>query len=437
MRINVSDREILRLAVPAFFALVAEPIFLLADTAIVGHLGTSQLAALGIASQVMGTLVSLCVFLAYGTTASVARRIGAGDQTAALTQGIDGLWLAAFVGAIATVAGYLSTPRLVGLFEPSSSTAHFATTYLLIAWFGAIPLLVMLAATGVLRGMQDTRTPLVVAVVGNLVNIVLNLLFVYGFGWGIAGSAFGTLIAQVGSALALSYVVVRAASTHGAALHPDLPGIKAAATAGVPLIVRTATLRAALILMTYAAARFGDAPLATMQLTMTLWLFLAFVLDAVAIAAQAMTGRYLGAGDVVQARAMTAKVIRWGVVSGVVTGGLLALVSPLIGRVFSSDADVLATVPPVLLVAALAQPLAGLVFVLDGMLIGAGDAKYLAGAGTVVLLVFAPSALLAPNLVWLWVAFCVFFMGGRGLALWTRSRSDSWMRVGGGLGAGK
>lgn len=202
----------------------------------------------------------------------------------------------------------------------------------------------------------------------------------------------------------------------------------------MPLIVRTATLRAALILMTYAAARFGDAPLATMQLTMTLWLFLAFVLDAVSIAAQAMTGRYLGAGDVVQARAMTAKVIRWGVVSGVVTGGLLALVSPLIGRVFSSDADVLATVPPVLLVAALAQPLAGLVFVLDGVLIGAGDARYLARAGTLVLLVFAPSALLAPNLVWLWVAFCVFFMGGRGLALWTRSRGDSWMHVGGGLG---
>ncbi len=191
------DREILRLAVPAFLALVAEPLFLLADSAIVGHLGTPQLAALGIASAVLGTLVSLCIFLAYGTTASVARQVGAGNTGGALAQGIDGLWLAALIGALATLVVLPLTGPIVGLFGPGARVADLAATYLHIALLGAVPLLLMLAATGVLRGLQDTRTPLVVAVVGNVANIVLNLVLVYGVGLGIAGSALGTLIAQL------------------------------------------------------------------------------------------------------------------------------------------------------------------------------------------------------------------------------------------------
>ncbi len=214
-RRRAQDREILRLAVPAFLALVAEPLFLLADAAVVGHLGTPELAALGIASAVLGTLISLCIFLAYGTTASVARQVGAGNTRAALAQGVDGLWLATLIGVLLTGVVLPLTGPVVDLFGSSPQVAELAVTYLRIALLGVVPLLLMLAATGVLRGLQDTRTPLVVAVVGNLVNIVLNVGLVYGVGpidgLGIAGSAIGTLLAQVGSAAALVWVVVRGA----------------------------------------------------------------------------------------------------------------------------------------------------------------------------------------------------------------------------------
>ena len=426
------DREILRLAVPAFLALVAEPMFLLADAAVVGHLGTPELAALGIASAVLGTLVSLCIFLAYGTTASVARQLGAGNARLALTQGIDGLWLAAIIGTLATAVTVPLTPTLVGIFDPGGRVGDLAVLYLRIALLGTVPLLLMLAATGVLRGLQDTRTPLVVAVVGNLANIVLNVGLVYGAGLGIAGSALGTLVAQVGSAVALVWVVLRAAREQSASLRPDLPGIRQAGRAGVPLIMRTLMLRASLLVMTYAAARLGADDLATMQLALTIWTFLAFALDAVAIAAQAITGRYLGAADVEGTRAVTHRMERWGWVSGVVTGLGLAAVSPVLGRLFTTDPDVLALLVPVLLVAAVAQPLAGIVFVLDGVLIGAGDAVYLAWAQLVTLALFAPAAWLVSErgLTWLWAAFALCFMGGRAATLLLRARGDAWMRLG-------
>ena len=220
--VKAVDREILRLAVPAFLALVAEPLFLLSDAAIVGHLGTPQLAGLGIAAVILQTVVGLCVFLAYGTTASVARHLGAGDLRAALAQGVDGIWLAVIIGAIATVLGVVGTPALVGAFGTGAEVAGHAETYLAIAFLGTTPLLIMLAATGVLRGLQDTRTPLLVAVVGNGVNIALNLLLVYGLDLGIAGSAIGSVIAQVVSAGWLVAVVVRASREQGAPLTPDL-----------------------------------------------------------------------------------------------------------------------------------------------------------------------------------------------------------------------
>jgi putative MATE family efflux protein len=431
-RNRAQDREILRLAVPAFLALVAEPLFLLADSAVVGHLGTPQLAALGIASAVLGTLVSLCIFLAYGTTASVARQVGAGNTRGALVQGIDGLWLATIMGALLTAVVLPLCEPIVDLFGPGPRVADLAVTYLQIALLGVVPLLLMLAATGVLRGLQDTRTPLIVAVTGNLANIALNVALVYGAGLGIAGSALGTLIAQIGSAVALVWVVVRAARRESASLRPDLAGIKQAGRAGVPLIMRTLMLRASLLIMTYAAARLGEADLATMQLALTIWTFLAFTLDAVAIAAQAITGRYLGAADAEGTRAVTIRMERWGWLTGVVTGVLLAALSPFLGRLFTSDQAVLDLLVPVLLVAAAAQPLAGIVFVLDGVLIGAGDGAYLAWAQLVTLALFAPAAWLVGGngLTWLWVAFAVFFMGGRAVTLLARAHGDRWMRLG-------
>ncbi|MDO9455400.1 MATE family efflux transporter [Nocardioides sp.] len=436
------DREILRLAGPAFLALVAEPLFLLADAAVVGHLGTAQLAGLGIAAAVLQTAVGLCVFLAYGTTAGVARLLGSGDRRGALALGLDGIWLAVALGAAITVVGVLLTGPLVAAFGVEDDVAGFATTYLRIAFLGTAPLLVMLAATGVLRGLQDTRTPLVVAVGGNALNVVLNVVLVYGAGpvagMGIAGSAWGSVAAQVASAAALAYVVVRGARRQQASLRPDLAGVRAAARAGAALVVRTLTLRAALLVTTYAVALgAGGRPdeVATHQLAMTLWGLLAFVLDAIAIAAQAITGRALGAGDVDGALALTRRMVTWGWASGLVTGVLLAAASPLLGPLFTDDPDVPGLLVPILVVAALGQPIAGVVFVLDGVLIGAGDGRYLAWAGLAVAFVYAPVTIAAVawwdgGLVTVWVLFAGLFMTGRLVTLLHRARGDAWLRTG-------
>ncbi len=427
----------MRLAVPAFLALVAEPLFLLADAAVVGRLGTPQLAGLGIAAVILQTAVGVCIFLAYGTTASVARRLGAGNLAGALTQGVDGLWLAAVLGAVLTPAGLLLAEPLVGLFGATPDVEGYAADYLRVAVLGITPLLLMLAATGVLRGLQDTRTPLVVAVVGNLLNVALNVTLVYGAGLGIAGSALGSVIAQVLSAAALVAVVVRAARREGASLRPDAAGVRRAGRAGVPLVARTLTLRAALLVTTYAVslgAAGGATEIATHQLAMTLWGFLAFVLDAIAIAAQALTGRMLGAGDRAGTRAVTRRMIQWGVVSGVVTGFAIAALSPVLGALFTTDVDVRTLLVPVLVVAALGQPVAGVVFVLDGVLIGAGDGAYLAWAGLLTLALYAPVVLLVATtgggVVTTWVVFTALFMGGRLITLVHRERSDVWLVTG-------
>jgi putative MATE family efflux protein len=439
------DREIWRLAVPAFLALIAEPVYLLADAAIVGHLGTAELAGLGLAAAILQTAIGLCVFLAYGTTASVSRLLGARDERAALAQGVDGLWLALVIGLGVTALGVTLTDWLIGLFGASAVVTDSGATYLRIAFFGTTPLLLMLAATGVLRGLLDTRTPLYVAVGGNALNVALNFLLVYGWGpvsaYGIAGAAMGSVAAQALSAFALVAVVVRAARQRGASLRPDLPGIRSAGRAGVPLLIRTLTLRAALLVGTYAVVLASpggtrdETNLAAHQIAITLWGFLAFALDAIAIAAQALTGRALGSGDVDYARAVTRRMIRWGLWSGIVTGVLLALSSPWLGRLFTGDAAVRELLVPVLLVAALGQPLAGVVFVLDGVLIGAGDGTYLAWAGLVVLVVYAPVVMVAAlgpgGLVPVWVAMCAVFMGARAVVLLRRERGDAWMVVGG------
>jgi putative MATE family efflux protein len=386
-------------------------------------------------------VVGICVFLAYGTTGAVARAVGAGDRRRALALGVDGLWLAVLIGAAATVLGVLLTGPLVAAFGAGAEVAGYATTYLRIGFLGATPLLLMLAATGVLRGLQDTRTPLVVAVLGNLLNIVFNLLLVYGIGsWdglGIAGSALGSVLAQVASAAALVVVVVRGARREGASLAPDRAGILATAHAAVALVIRTLTLRAALIVTTYAVVLGSSGrpeELAAHQLAFTIWSFLAFALDAIAIAAQALTGRYLGAGDVATVRAVTRRMIGWGLASGVVTGLALAGLTPWLPGLFTPDAAVRDLLVPVLLVAALGQPVCGVVFVLDGVLIGAGDGAYLAWAGLLVLAVFAPLVLLASwwlgGLVWVWACFSAVFMGARAVVLLARERGDRWLVTG-------
>ncbi|WP_229758740.1 MATE family efflux transporter [Peterkaempfera bronchialis] len=427
------DREILALAVPAFGALVAEPLFLMADSAIVGHLGTAQLAGLGVAATLLATLTGVFVFLAYATTAAVARRIGAGDRRAAIQQGIDGIWLALLLSAALVALTVPLAPQLVGLFGASDSATPHAVTYLRISALGIPAMLTVLAATGVLRGLQDTRTPLVVAVAGFSANLLLNVGLVYGAGLGVAGSAWGTVLAQCGMAAAYLLVVLRGARRHHAALRPDLAGIRACARAGGPLLVRTMSLRAVLVIATAVAARLGDEQVAAHQVAMTLWSFLAFALDAIAIAGQAIIGRYLGAGDVEGTRAATRRMVRWGVGAGVVLGLLVVLGRPLYVPLFTPDAAVQDRLTVVLLIVALTQPVSGVVFVLDGVLMGAGDGPYLAWAMLATLVVFAPVALLLPaaggGLVALWWGMALFMLVRLGMLGW-RARTGAWLVTG-------
>jgi putative MATE family efflux protein len=428
------DREILALALPAFGALVAEPLFLLVDSAIVGHLGTPQLAGLGVAATLLQTAVHVFVFLAYATTAAVARRVGSGDLPAAIRQGMDGVWLSLLLGAAVVAAVLPGAPALVELFGASPTAAPYATTYLRISALGIPAMLMVLAATGVLRGLQDTRTPLYVAIGGFSANALLNLLLVYGFGWGIAGSAWGTVLAQWGMAAVYLVVVVRGARRHGASLRPDPAGIRACAQAGAPLLIRTLSLRAILVLATAVAARLGNAEVAAHQITLTIWSLMAFALDAIAIAGQAIIGRYLGAGDEAGARAACRRMVQWGVVSGLVLGAGVLLSRPLLMPLFSSDPDVHAQLAAALLVVAVTQPVAGVVFVLDGVLMGAGDGPYLAGAMLATLAVYAPVALLVPTLggglTALWWTVAGLMMGLRLATLWVRARSGRWVVTG-------
>ncbi|MFF2504359.1 MATE family efflux transporter [Streptomyces sp. NPDC058067] len=427
------DREIVALAVPAFGALVAEPLFVMADSAIVGHLGTSQLAGLAVASSLLMTAVSVFVFLAYATTAAVARRVGAGDLQSAIRQGMDGIWLALLLGAAVIAVVMPTAPALVDLFGASHTAAPYAITYLRVSSLGIPAMLVVLAATGVLRGLQDTKTPLYVAVGGFVANGALNAGLVYGAHLGIAGSAWGTVIAQVGMAVAYLYVVIRGARRHGASLKPDAAGIRACAQAGAPLLVRTLSLRAILMIATAVAARLGDADIAAHQIIISLWSLLAFALDAIAIAGQAIIGRYLGADDAQGARDACRRMVQWGIAAGVVLGLLVIVSRPLYVPLFTNDQAVQSAALPALLMVALSQPICGIVFVLDGVLMGAGDGPYLAGAMLVTLAVFTPVALLVPvfggGLTTLWGAMTLM-MTVRMLTLWLRSRSGRWIVTG-------
>jgi putative MATE family efflux protein len=432
------NRDILRLAVPALGSLVAEPLFLIVDSALVGHLGVTPLAGLGIASAVLQTIVGLMVFLAYATTPAVARRFGAGDPTRAVSVGIDGMWLALGIGAILALAGYLTTPFLVGLFGASPEVARDAETYLGISMWGLPAMLIVFAATGLLRGMQDTVTPLWIAGLGFGANALLNWLFIYGFGWGIGGSAFGTVVAQWGMVAAYVVVIGRLARTHSASVRPHREGVRGSARSGGWLFLRTLTLRAALLATVFVATGLGTEELAGWQVAFTIFSTAAFALDALAIAAQALIGKGLGAGDTGEVQRTLARTVSWGAWFGVIVGVVIGALSGVIGLLFTGDAALAALVQPALIVLAVAQPVCGVVFVLDGVLIGAGDAKYLAIAGVLNLVPFVPALIVlavlsvggAAGLAWLAVAFFGVYMLARLATLGWRVRGAAWMTAG-------
>jgi putative MATE family efflux protein len=430
---HVSARQILALALPALGALVAEPLFVLADSAIVGHLGPAQLAGLGTAGAALSTLVNVCVFLAYGTTAQVSRLIGAGRRREALARGVDGMYLAAGLGVALGAIGAVGAGWIVRVLGATGEAAPYAATYLRISSAGLPGMLLVLAATGLLRGLHDMRTPLVVAGVAAVANTVLNWLLVYPAGWGIAGSATGTAAVQTGMAVVYVVTARRACRAEGVVARPQLGALRASLSANAALLTRTIGLRLYLLAGVWAAGSLGTVALAAHTIASNLWSTLALALDALAIAAQALVGHELGAGRTRQVRVVVARMNRWGLGFGVLTGaGLLAL-SPVLAAAFTDDPAVRRALIPALVIAAVFQPVAGIVFVLDGVLIGAGDATYLAWASLACTALFLGAVALVLTAGWglagLWGAIGLFTLARLGF-LWVRQRGTAWMRVG-------
>jgi putative MATE family efflux protein len=408
----------------------------LADTAVVGHLGVDALGGVALASTILLLGHSVFIFLAYGTTAAVARLLGAGRHREAAHQAVQGMWLAALIGVSLCAAGLVLAPALVGALGGSAAVGAAAVTYLRISVIGVPALLVGLAGTGYLRGLQDTRTPLLIALGSAVVNLALELVAIYGLGFGLGASALTTVVVQYGVMGAYLGRVRRTLRGLGAPvdLRPHGPTLLGLGRVGRDLLVRTLALRGSLTVGTAVAARTGPVGLAAHQITFEIWSFLALVLDAVAIAAQALTGRFLGAGDADQARAAGRRMIGWGLVAGVVAGVVVGAAHGVLPVLFTDDRAVMSAAGTLLVVAAAQQPVNGVVFVLDGLLIGAGDLGYLAVAMLVGLAVFVPAALavlvLDLGVVWLWAALGLF-MVSRLATLGLRWRGAAWAVTGG------
>ena len=427
------DRSIARLAVPAFGALLAQPLFLLVDAAIVGTLGTEALAGLGAASTIFGAVVGLCIFLSYAATAAVARLLGAGDRSGALSQGLDGMALGLVLGIVLAITGFALAEPLIHLLGTSAEVMPYAVTYLRVIAISFPAVLGVLAAVGVLRGLQDTRTTLYVTLAMVVANLVLCLVFVIGLGWGIGGSAAATGIAELIGLVAYAAILLRTARREGVPLRPSGVGVLRSARDGVPLLVRAIALRGVLVIASAVAARLGDAELAAYHVTVTLFFALALALDAVAIAGQALLGKTLGAGDVQASRVITRRIVWWSVWLGVALGVIVLALRPWLPGWYGDDAQVATLISSALLVLALLQPLSGIVFALDGVLIGAGDTRWLAWAQIAVFVAFLPAAWLVLDRAWgidaLWWALGWFLFVRAVLLVW-RARGSAWLVTG-------
>lgn len=430
MRRSPHDREILRLALPALGALAAEPLYLLVDTAIVGHLGTRELAALALAASVLGSVVGLCNFLAYGTTAQVARLHGAGEEERAGQLAAQSLWLATAVGlALAALCAVFAHP-IMDVVGGGAGSADAAARYLRLSALGLPFALVALAGNGYLRGVGDLRTPLVILVVAALVNAVLEVVLVYGFDLGLDGSALGTVAAQAGMGAAFAVLLLRAPAV---SRRPVAALLRRLASMGGDLVVRTGALLAAFLLAGAILARTSDDALAAHQIAFQLFLLLALVLDAVAIAGQVIVGRMLGAGDAAAAWGAAVRMVGWSLAVGVLFTGLLFALQPVLPGLFTGDDDVVGQAGRLWPLFALLMPVGGIVFALDGILIGAGDTRFIAGAMVVSFLAFLPVALLSLAFDWgvvgVWAAIHVLMLA-RALTMARRFAGRRWAVVG-------
>jgi putative MATE family efflux protein len=422
------DREIFKLAVPALGALAAEPLYILVDTAIVGHLGTPQLASLAIAAAVMSAAFTVFNFLTYGTTAQVARLHGAGQDDAAAGLGAQSLYLATAIGLalILLIAG-LAVP-ITSIMGGEGRVAGGAVTYLRIAALGAPMFMVAAAGQGFLRGIGDLRTPLVILIVAHLVNVGLEVLFVYGFGWGLAGSAWGTVIAQAGMAGAFVAVQRRKGWER-----PDFSRIRPLIRIGSEIAVRTTALLGAFLVASAVLARVGAPSLGAHQIAFQLFVFIALVLDAVAIAGQVMVGRMLGSGDAEGAHAAARRMIGWSVIFGGLFGLVLLVAGDALPRVFTDDAAVVERAHAMWWIFALMMPLNGAVFALDGILIGAGDTRFLAVGMLLSAAVCVPMTVVALHAGWgivgVWAALSAL-IGLRLLTCGLRFSGRRWALTG-------
>jgi putative MATE family efflux protein len=425
------DREIMLLALPALGALAAEPLPALADTAIIGHLGTTELAALALAVALLTALFSLCIFLTYGTTARVARLHGAGDEESAGALAAQAVWLGLGLGVVLGGALAVFAPQAIALLGGDGRVGELAARYLRIATLGVPAFMLILAGQGFLRGVGDLRTPLIILGVGNVANVVLNVGLVYGADLGLDGSAIGTAIAQAGMGAAFVVLLLRRPA---ATRRPRWSLMAPLVRTGGDLIVRTGALLGSFLVASAVLARVGEASLGAHQVAFQLFVFLALVLDAIAIAGQVLVGRMLGAGDAPRAYAAAHRMIVLSVASGAVLGLVLLALGDVIPRAFTDDEAVIERAKEVWPLFAIMQPFAGAVFALDGILIGAGDTRYLAVSMVVAGFgFFVPIALLALHYDWgilgVWCGLLAL-MAVRLLTLGVRFRGRRWAVVG-------
>lgn len=431
------DRAIAALAIPALGSLVADPLLSLVDTAFVGRLGTDALAALGVSAAVFGIAFFVFNFLEYGTTSEVAKAVGRHDGAAAGRAVVTALGLAVVCGAAVSAGLIVAAPRLIRLFGGNPEVVALGATYVSIRALAAPAVLFVRAANGALRGFQDTTTPMVVAIAINALNLALDPLLIFGFGMGIAGAAWATVIAQWCAAGAFFVIFRRRMDRYGIeAVRPVAGEVRRFLRVGRDLVIRTASLLATFTLATAVAARVSNLAVAAHQVLSQLFLLMALALDALAIAAQALVGLHVGANRGEDARAVADRLLVLGIGVGVVLSGVLAAIASALPGWFSADPEVHAAIGSAYWILVGLQPLAAVVFVWDGVFIGLGDFRFLARAMVVSAIVAGGAlALVVPfglGLAGVWWGL-LLFLAVRALTLgWRRWAARSPLRAGAG-----
>ncbi|WP_018685973.1 MATE family efflux transporter [Actinokineospora enzanensis] len=423
-------RQILGLAVPALPVLAAEPVYLLVDTAVVGHLGATELGALGVGAIVLALLSTQLTFLSYGTTARAARLHGAGDRDRAVAEGVQATWLALGVGVVLALLGQVAAAPVARLMAGSGPVADAAAGWLHTALIGVPMILVTLAGNGWMRGVQDTRRPLRYVLAGNGMSAVLCPVFVYGADWGLQGSAIANVVGQTVAAV----LFLHALRSERVPLAPHLSVMRAQLVLGRDLVLRSFAFQACFLSATAVAAHTSVGAVGAHQVVLQLWTFLSLVLDSLAIAAQSLVGAALGAGDSATAKDLARRLSWYGLAFGVLLGIVFAVLAGALPRAFTGDAAVLAEIPHAWWYFVALQPVAGVVFALDGVLLGAADAAFLRTATLVAGLAgFLPTIWLSLAFDWglvgIWSGLTLF-MFLRLAAVLLRMRSGRWAVVG-------